>query len=174
MKWNQLSIQTTTEAEDVLICELSDIGLEGAQIIDRKPLTEEELAQMFVDIPMEYPPDDGTAELIFYLEEDTDMDAVVAQVETVLDQLRSWMDIGEGTVTLSQTEDVDWINNWKTYFHQFRVDDILIVPSWEEVRAEDQDRLILHIDPGTAFGTGMHETTQLVIRALEKTVRPGV
>lgn len=49
------------------------------------------------------------------------------------------------------------------------MDDILIVPSWEEVKAEDKDKMILHIDPGTAFGTGMHETTQLVIRQLKNT-----
>ena len=72
--------------------------------------------------------------------------------------------------TESQTEDKDWINNWKEYFHQFYVDDILIVPSWEEVKEEDKDKMILHIDPGTAFGTGMHETTQLVIRQLKKFV----
>ena len=52
------------------------------------------------------------------------------------------------------------------------MDDILIVPSWEEVKAEDKDKMILHIDPGTAFGTGMHETTQLVIRQLKKYVTP--
>ena len=66
--------------------------------------------------------------------------------------------------------DKDWINNWKEFFHQFYVDDILIVPSWEEVKEEDKDKMILHIDPGTAFGTGMHETTQLVIRQLKKFV----
>ena len=84
------------------------------------------------------------------------------------------MDIGEGTIEVSKTEDKDWINNWKEYFHQFYVDDILIVPSWEEVRPEDQDKLILHIDPGTAFGTGMHETTQLVIRQIKKYLKPGM
>ena len=81
--------------------------------------------------------------------------------------------IGEGSIEESSTEDKDWINNWKEYFHQFYVDDILIVPSWEEVKAEDKDKMILHIDPGTAFGTGMHETTQLVIRQLKKYVKEG-
>ena len=78
------------------------------------------------------------------------------------------------TIEESQTEDKDWINNWKEFFHQFYVDDILIVPSWEEVKEEDKDKMILHIDPGTAFGTGMHETTQLVIRQLKKYVKPGI
>ena len=110
----------------------------------------------------------------FYLEEDADTEAILKDVKEALEDLRSFVDIGEATITESQTEDKDWINNWKQYFHQFYVDDILIVPSWEEVKAEDKDKMILHIDPGTAFGTGMHETTQLVIRQLKKFVKPGM
>ena len=125
---------------------------------------------MFVDIMPEGPADDGIAYLNFYLEEDTEVKPVLERVRAVLEEVRGYMDIGEGTITESQTEDKDWINNWKEYFHQFYVDDILIVPSWEEVKEEDQDKMILHIDPGTAFGTGMHETTQLVIRQLKKFV----
>ena len=142
------------------------------EIQDKKPLTEEDKAQMFVDIMPEGPADDGIAYLNFYLEEDADKEAILKDVRAALDELKSYMDIGEGTIEESQTEDKDWINNWKQYFHQFYVDDILIVPSWEEVKAEDQDKMILHIDPGTAFGTGMHETTQLVIRQLKKYVTP--
>ena len=173
MKWNRLSITTIEEAEDMIISEMEEIGLEGAEILDKKPLTEEEKQQMFVDILPEGEPDDGTAVLNFYLEEDVELEKVRTAVEEKLEWLRSFMDIGEGTVTFSQTEDQDWINNWKQYFHQFAVDDILIVPSWEEVKDEDKDKLILHIDPGTAFGTGMHETTQLVIRQIVKYLQPG-
>ena len=142
------------------------------EIQDKQPLTEEDKAQMFVDIMPEGPADDGVAYLNFYLEEDADKEAILKDVREALDDLRNFMDIGEATIEESQTEDKDWINNWKQYFHQFYVDDILIVPSWEEVKAEDKDKMILHIDPGTAFGTGMHETTQLVIRQLKKYVTP--
>ena len=135
-------------------------------------MTEEDKAQMFVDIMPEGPADDGVAYLNFYLEEDADKEAILKDVREALDDLKNFMDIGEATIEESQTEDKDWINNWKQYFHQFYVDDILIVPSWEEVKAEDKDKMILHIDPGTAFGTGMHETTQLVIRQLKKYVTP--
>ena len=75
----------------------------------------------------------------FYLEEDADKDAILRDVRNALEELRTFMDIGEGTIEESQTEDKDWINNWKEYFHQFYVDDILIVPSWEEVKEEDLD-----------------------------------
>ena len=172
MKWNRFTVKTKTEAEDIVISTLAEVGIEGVEIQDKQPLTEEDKAQMFVDIMPEGPADDGVAYLNFYLEEDADKEAILKDVREALDDLRNFMDIGEATIEESQTEDKDWINNWKQDFHQFYVDDILIVPSWEEVKAEDKDKMILHIDPGTAFGTGMHETTQLVIRQLKKYVTP--
>ena len=172
MKWNRFTVKTKTEAEDIVISTLAEVGIEGVEIQDKQPLTEEDKAQMFVDIMPEGPADDGLAYLNFYLEEDADKEAILKDVREALDDLKNFMDIGEATIEESQTEDKDWINNWKQYFHQFYVDDILIVPSWEEVKAEDKDKMILHIDPGTAFGTGMHETTQLVIRQLKKYVTP--
>ena len=173
MKWNRFTIKTKTEAEDMIICTLAEIGVEGAEIQDHQPLTEEDKAQMLVDIMPEGPADDGIAYLNFYLEEDADKESILRDVRNALEELRTFMDIGEGTIEESETEDKDWINNWKEFFHQFYVDDILIVPSWEEVKEEDKDKMILHIDPGTAFGTGMHETTQLVIRQLKKYVTRG-
>ena len=168
MKWNRFTVKTKTEAEDIVISTLAEVGIEGVEIQDKQPLTEEDKAQ----IMPEGPADDGVAYLNFYLEEDADKEAILKDVREALDDLKNFMDIGEATIEESQTEDKDWINNWKQYFHQFYVDDILIVPSWEEVKAEDKDKMILHIDPGTAFGTGMHETTQLVIRQLKKYVTP--
>ena len=172
MKWNRFTVKTKTEAEDIVISTLAEVGIEGVEIQDKQPLTEEDKAQMFVDIMPEGPSDDGIAYLNFYLEEDADKEAILTDVREALDDLKNFMDIGEATIEESQTEDKDWINNWKQYFHQFYVDDILIIPSWEKVKTEDRDKMILHIDPGTAFGTGMHETTQLVIRQLKKYVTP--
>ena len=153
-----------------MISTLADAGVEGVEIEDKVPLTESDKNQMFVDILPDGPADDGIAYLNFYVEEDQDPQPLLDRVKEALEELRMFMDIGEGTITESQTEDKDWINNWKQYFHQFYVDDILIIPSWEEVKPEDQDKMIIHIDPGTAFGTGMHETTQLCMRQLKKYV----
>lgn len=172
MKWNKFSIKTITAAEDIIIATLAELGIQGAEIEDKQPLTALEKEQMFVDIMPEMPEDDGIAYVNYYLEEDEDAEAILANVKAELEFLRSFMDIGEGTIEASQTEDKDWINNWKQFFSQFFVDDILIIPSWEDVKVEDQDRMILHIDPGTAFGTGKHETTQLCIRQLKKYVTP--
>ena len=176
MKWKKFMIKTITEAEDIIITMLYDIGLEGAQIEDKVPLTPLEKEQMFVDILPDGPEDDGIAYLSFFLEESSenpvDTDKMVESINKELDMLRKFMDVGEGTIMVSETEDIYWINNWKQYFHQFYIDDLLVIPSWEEVKPEDTDKKILHIDPGTAFGTGMHETTQLCIRQLKKYITP--
>ena len=199
MKWKKLTVKTITDAEDIIISELYDLGLEGAMIEDHVPLTAWEKEQMFVDILPDAPEDDGIAYLSFFVEvpsdeddvesiatqnglsedmdnsyfmvsngQPVDMDALVAAVTEKLNEIREFMDIGEGSIVVSETEDKDWLNNWKEFFHQFYIDDLLITPSWEEVKPEDADKKVLHIDPGTAFGTGMHETTQLCIRQLKK------
>lgn len=172
MRWNRYTLKTRTEVEDIVIATLTEAGVQGVEIEDKQPLTKEDKQQMFVDILPDMPEDDGIAYLSFYLEEEEDQEELLVKVHAHLEELRDFVDIGAGTITKSQTEDKDWINNWKEYFKQFYVDDILIIPSWEEVKDEDQDKMIIHIDPGTAFGTGMHETTQLCIRQLKKYVTP--
>lgn len=172
MKWNRYTLKTKSEAEDIVISTLADIGIQGVEIEDKQPLTQQDKEQMFVDILPDMPDDDGIAYLSFYLEPEEDNEAILENVKRELEELKSFLDIGECTITKSETEDKDWINNWKEFFHQFYVDDILIIPSWEEVKPEDEDKMIIHIDPGTAFGTGMHETTQLCIRQLKKYVTP--
>lgn len=174
MKWNKYRLKTTIEAEDVITSILMELGIEGVEIEDKIPLSAAEKKQLFVDILPEVEVDDDVAYMSFYLSEEADRGRILAAVLAELDELSDYMDIGEGSIEESQTEDVDWINNWKQHFHQFYIDDILIIPSWETLAPEDQDKLVIHIDPGTAFGTGMHETTQLCIRQLQKFVSPGM
>jgi ribosomal protein L11 methyltransferase len=172
MKWNKFRLKTTTESEDIVSSMLMDLGIQGIEIEDKVPLTQLDKQQMFVDILPEIAADDGVAYISFYLEEEEDKEAVLANVKAELEEMSTYLNVGECTIEESQTEDVDWVNNWKQYFHQFYVDDVLIIPSWEEVKPEDEDKMIIHIDPGTAFGTGMHETTQLCIRQIRKYVTP--
>ena len=170
MKWNQFRLKTTTEAEDIVSSMLADLGIEGVQIEDKIPLTQSDKEQMFVDILPDMPEDDGCAYLTFYLDEEVDKHEMLLKVRQELEEMRSYLNVGDCTIEESQTEDVDWVKNWKQYFHQFYIDDILVIPSWENVEAKDSDKMVIHIDPGTAFGTGMHETTQLCIRQLKKYV----
>ena len=181
MKWMRFRVRTTADAEDILISSMQDIGLCGAQIEDHVPLTAAEKEQMFVDIMPEEPADDGSAVLSFYVEETEDGKLVLedgektpeevrGEMENVIRELRAYSDaIGDGTVTIEETEDIDWVNNWKQFFHQFWIDDVLVIPSWEKpVETDREPALTFHIDPGTAFGTGAHETTQLCIREIRK------
>ncbi len=189
MKWIRFRIRTTSLAEDVLISSMQDLGLFGAQIEDHVPLTAQEKEQMFVDIMPEEQEDDGSAVLSFFAEEKEDGSITVEadgvqqdlrpeemkrRIEEKLEEISQYCDfLGDTAVTIEETEDIDWINNWKQYFHQFRIDDILVIPSWEEPQDPDfTPSLVFHIDPGTAFGTGMHETTQLCIRKIRKVLTP--
>lgn len=172
MKWNKFRIKTTTEAEDIVSSSLMELGIQGVELEDKIPLTQSDKEQMFVDIMPEIDVDDGVAYISFYLEEEEDKEAVLNAVRKELADIGTYVNVGDATIEESQTEDVDWVNNWKQYFHQFTIDDVLIIPSWEDVQPEDEDKMIIHIDPGTAFGTGMHETTQLCIRQIKKYVTP--
>lgn len=170
MKWNKFRIKTTTEAEDIVCSSLMDLGIQGVEVEDKIPLTQREKEQMFVDILPEIDVDDGVAYISFYLEEDEDKEKMLQAVREELKEIGTYVNVGSMEIEESQTEDVDWVNNWKQYFHQFTIDDVLIIPSWEDVQPEDEDKMIIHIDPGTAFGTGMHETTQLCSRQIKKYV----
>ena len=172
MKWKKFTLTTTTEAVDLVSSMLDDVGIEGIEVEDNVPLTEKETKGMFIDILPELPPDEGVAKVSFYLDDDDQVEEMLRRVNEGLDELAAYTELGQRTIEASETEDKDWINNWKQYFHQFTIDDVLVIPSWEEVQAQDQDKMILHIDPGTAFGTGMHDTTQLCIRQLKKYITP--
>ncbi len=173
MKYIRYTIETTTIAEDIIISMLDDLGVEGAQIEDGIPLSEEELKGMFVDIAPKTKEDDGSAYVSFYLDAAEDHEALLADIRSELSDMKEWLNVGSCNITQSETADEDFLNNWKKYFHQFYIDDILFIPSWEEVEEPENAGMVIHIDPGTAFGTGMHETTRLCIRALRKYVTPG-
>lgn len=168
MKWNKFTICTTTAAEDWISAMLLELGIDGIEIEDAIPLSKQDTMAMFVDILPELPPDEGLAKVHFYLEGQEEVSELLWKVKEGLKNLRAYVEVGEGTILESETEDTDWINNWKQYFKPFTVEDILIKPTWETVPENDQDKLLIQIDPGTAFGTGMHETTQLCIRQLKK------
>ena len=172
MKWNKYTIETTTAAEDYLSSALMDLGIEGVQIEDNVPLTKEDQAEMFIDFLPELPPDEGISYVSFYLEDNGQDDTeLLKQVKTTIEEMRNVVDMGTGKITSDQTEDLDWINNWKKFFSSFYIDDILIKPTWEELKEEDRDKFLIEIDPGVSFGTGKHETTQLCIRQLLKYIR---
>lgn len=172
MKWKKYTIETTTAAEDFMSSMLMELGIEGIEIEDNIPLSKEDQADMFIDFLPELPPDEGLSHVSFYIEDDgSDHAQLLKKVKHGLEELRSMTEVGSGMISSSETEDLDWINNWKKYFSSFSIDDILIKPTWEELKEEDKDKFLIEIDPGISFGTGKHETTQLCIRQLLKYIR---
>lgn len=173
MKWNKYTIETTTAAEDFISSMLSDLGIEGVEIEDNIQLSQKDTAKMFIDFLPELPPDEGIGKVSFYLDAEEDHTEILKQVKEELEQLRLFTEVGAGTITESQTEDVDWINNWKEFFHSFTIDNIVIKPTWETLEDGNKDKILIEIDPGVSFGTGKHETTQLCIRQLGKFLKAG-
>ena len=173
MKWNKLTIETTTAAEDMLSYELSEMGMEGVEIEDHVPLSEEDRKIMYVDLlPDEIAPDDGKARISCYVDEKEDLQAVIAKVKAKIEELSAFLPVGSGEITLGVTEEEDWINNWKVFFKPFRLDDnIVIKPTWETLTDKKDDDIVVEIDPGTAFGSGSHETTKLCISQLKKYIK---
>ena len=174
MKWKKYTIETTTAAEDFMSSMLMDLGIEGIEIEDNIPLTKEDQADMFIDFLPELPPDEGKSHVSFYIEADgKDQSEILKKVKIGLEELRDTVDVGSGMILSSETEDLDWINNWKKFFSSFTIENILIKPTWEDVKPEDKDKFMIEIDPGISFGTGKHETTQLCIRQLIKYIKDG-
>jgi len=171
VKWNKYTLKTTTVAVDLISGMMMDIGIEGIEIDDNVQLSKEDIKTMFVDFLPELPPDEGIAYVSYYIDSDVDDKTMTGKVYEGLEELKMFTDIGEGTITESDTADLDWINNWKQYFHPFSIGDLVIKPTWEPYTEAMEGRLVVNIDPGTAFGTGSHETTQLVITQLQKYVK---
>ena len=174
MEWKRFTIHTTWEAEDLVLAMLGELGYDSVEITDRRPVSPEESGGLFGDVVPEMPEDDHLAEITFYTDGDAPSAEVLSRVKEGLLKLGTYADLGSMEVEESVTKEEDWVNNWKNYFHSFYVDDILICPTWEEMKEEDRKAsMVLRIDPGTAFGTGAHESTQLAIRALRKYIKPG-
>ena len=174
MMWTKLTIETTVDAVDLLSVFLDEKGVEGIMIEDNVPLTEEEKEAMFVDIPLVEGEDDGTAKVSCFIDNSFDIDTLRADIVAELTRLSAFIPVGTMNISLSNTEDKDWINNWKQFFKPFRIyDNIVIKPTWEELEAVNEDDIVVEIDPGIAFGTGSHETTKLCIGQLKKYLKDG-
>ena len=171
MQWIKFTLTTTTQAVDLISAAFDEIGIEGIEIEDNIPLTESETKGMFIDILPELPEDRGIAKVSFYLEPEQDIDEILKRVEEALDELSLFTDLGERKLVREFTADKDWINNWKEFFKPFMIGDILIKPTWEELPKDASHDTLIQIDPGTAFGTGSHETTRLCITELEKHIK---
>ena len=174
VKYTKVSVQTTTDAVDFISNLFDEIGLEGIQIEDNVPLSEEDKKAMFIDIVPELPADEGKATVSSYFDPACfELGQLQRKIEAGLEEIALFVPVGEGTVSFQDTDDKDWLNNWKEFFKPFRVaEDIIIKPTWETLDEQKENDIVIEIDPGIAFGTGSHETTKLCIQSLRKYITP--
>lgn len=173
MKWNKYRLKTTTQATDFVCGILIELGINGMEVEDNVQLSQEDKEKMYIDYLADLPEDDGVAYVNFYTEESDGAEELLEQLREKLKEANGFVDVGEGSIEKSMTEDVDWVNNWKRYFKSFTVGDFFIKPTWEETDDAHKNMQMIEIDPGTAFGTGKHDTTQLCINQLVNYVKPG-
>ena len=173
MGWNKITIDTLTSAEDMISYELTELGATGVEVEDHVSLTEEEMKVMYVDLlPDDIAPDDGKAKISCYFDENENLEHITMQIQAMLERLRGFMDIGAGTISFDKTKEEDWVNNWKKFFKPIRLDEqIVIKPTWETLEDQTEDTIVVEIDPGTAFGTGSHETTKLCIEGMKPYIK---
>lgn len=173
MGWNKITIDTLTSAEDMISYELTELGASGVEVEDHVSLTEEEMKVMYVDLlPDDIAPDDGTAKIHCYFDEQENLEAITLKIQEMLHRLCEFMDVGPGTISFDKTKEEDWVNNWKKFFKPIQLDDqIVIKPTWETIKNPKNDKIVIEIDPGTAFGTGSHETTKLCIEGMKPYIK---
>ncbi|MCI5623073.1 MULTISPECIES: 50S ribosomal protein L11 methyltransferase [Anaerostipes] len=173
MGWNKITIDTLTSAEDMISYELTELGATGVEVEDHVSLTEEEMKVMYVDLlPDDIAPDDGTAKISCYFDEEENLEAITMEIRQMLERLKEFMDIGPGTISFDKTKEEDWVNNWKKFFKPIQLDDqIVIKPTWETLENVKDNQIVVEIDPGTAFGTGSHETTKLCIEGMKPYIK---
>ena len=188
MIWTKFSINTSTEVVDLLSDFLSEQGIEGIQIEDNVPLTEDEIKQMFVDIPLQFGEDDGSAKISCYLDDSYDegrIEELKALVTNELKRLSEFLPVGTGIISVENTsDDSTWNDKFKENFKPTRLyGNIVIMPVLDEesdvydtlkayknldgFELKDDDKVI-RIETVTAFGTGTHETTRLCLGQVQK------
>lgn len=185
MIWKKYTIKTNNNDLDLVSSVLMDFDINDIQIENNIQLTDEELNAIYADFKKELPEDDGTCMINFYLDEDMCIPGEsvgtgdspetkqgrkidIAELENALKEASDLFGISPVSIEMELSDTADWEDKWKEYFKTFEVDGIVIKPSWEEAEADTSGKIVIEIDPGMAFGTGLHETTRLCLKGMKK------
>lgn len=200
MNWLKYELHTNTHDAPMIGNILYSMGIAGYEITDHVPLTEKEEKQMYTDIPADMGFDDGSSILTFYTEvpgeENSDFfstgssirdenladenkevlepEVLIKRLKKKIKKIKKSAHIKMPQINYSIENDSQWKDKWKDNFKAFRVaDDIIIKPTWEEIPEDaSESDIIMQIDPGSAFGTGTHDTTKLCLLSLRKYITP--
>ncbi|MGL9894467.1 50S ribosomal protein L11 methyltransferase [Enterococcus mundtii] len=176
MKWNEVKIETASEAVEAVANILMEAGASGVAIEDSldvenfksDPYGEILTKEDFTTI------EEG-AIVMAYFPETVFLPEILPFIKERVTKLPEFgLAIGKNIVTVSEVEESNWATAWKKYYHPVRITRLLtVVPSWESYQTNDPLEKIITLDPGMAFGTGTHPTTSLTLQALESTLRGG-
>jgi len=148
MSWNQLTLDVPDDLKDAIVGELSFEGVSG--------------------VWEDGQPQPGHTRLVLYFSPRSNLETIESCLATIFARTG----LQPPAISRSMVEECDWTEEWKKSYTSFPIgDDFFVIPSWEQTLCPD-DRLPIRIDPGQAFGTGTHETTQLTMDALERWVEP--
>lgn len=169
MKYYELTVDTTSEASELVADILTDLGSNGIGIYDNRDLlglSESGVVWDYIEEHLIH--DDGKAQVKGYFEVDG-YDELKKQLLERLDFLKENCPFDYGTLTLSETlvNDDDWVNSWKQYYKPIHAGRVTIVPEWTEY-APAEGEYVVKIDPGMAFGTGEHESTKMCLMLLQE------
>jgi len=179
MEWIKSSIETTSAGVELVTSVLMQCNIAGVEIIDSQ-----ERARYFADSARTWDyadeslmvADSESAYVVFYVTANAAGEKQLAEVGAALLRLANYaMGISVGALTMRQehANDETWLNEWKKHFKPLRIGRVVVVPEWETFVPENDEDIIFMIDPGTAFGTGQHQTTQLCVHAVQKWVQAG-
>ncbi|MCI6376891.1 MAG: 50S ribosomal protein L11 methyltransferase [Clostridiales bacterium] len=179
MQWCEAVVHTTTMGSDLISDELMGLGAAGTEIVDRADVPDPHQAGVYWEL---YDPkmlDDMPKDVLVkaWFEQNEHTHDVLQSVRLRLSGLKAsadGIDLGTLAMDMKSVADEDWSENWKKYYKPFRIGSRLVVkPTWEPYAAKPGD-LVIELDPGMAFGTGTHETTNMCMQLLEKHLQDGM
>ena len=174
MNWLEVTVNTHSESVEVVSSILIELGSKGVSIEDPQDyyqLTDEQLEWLKVQQKDLYETDTVIVKGYFQPSQwSKDSDVLLHEK---LEEIKVYgLQTGPLSVQVKEVGEEDWANAWKQYYFPVRVTRFLtVVPSWVDYEKEQDDELLIELDPGLAFGTGTHPTTQLSLTALEQTIR---
>ena len=179
MQWVEAAILTKPEAIEALCGALDSLGITGVQIED-----DAEFSRFLTDNPMQWDyVEDGlikenTDALVrFYIPADESSTELLKILREKLTWLKSedfGLDFGKLLLTVENVSDDLWTENWKKYYKPFRVGEKFVIrPEWEEYESSEGN-IVLTVDPGHLFGTGLHQSTKMCLMSLENYIRHGM
>ena len=180
MEWTELNIYTTTEGIDLICSRLMDIGVKGFAIKDAEDFNEflenKNGKWDYIDEDLLGLSDCETC-ITIYLPNNNQGAEMLISVNAMLKEMKAADTenvFGRLETDFSSIREEDWANNWKQYFKPLKIGNkLLIKPSWEDYKADGDERIILEIDPASSFGTGQHHTTRLCLELLENSIEKG-